>query len=84
VVETLANTIGLVGIALLVLAYWMLSTERLGSKDWCYHMLNFIGAVMHLVSLMVFWNLPSFVIECFWISISVYGLWHSFKPKRLG
>lgn len=77
--ETLSEIIGLVGVALIVLAYFLISAEKISSKSTKYHILNLVGAILILVSLVYHWNLPSFVIEVIWISISMYGLWRCTK-----
>ena len=37
------------------------------------------GATLVLTSLLVAWNLPSVILECFWGAISVYGLMRSLR-----
>lgn len=76
-----ADVVGIIGVGMIVLAYFLLSSERLTSQDRRYHLLNFVGAVLILLSLLVHWNLPSFVIEVIWIGVSLYGLWRGRKPK---
>jgi len=80
--ELAANAIGITGVTLILIAYFLVSTNRVSGQDWRFHALNFIGALLHIASLYVFWNLPSFVIECFWIAISAYGLWKAWKPQK--
>lgn len=74
-IQTGANAVGIIGVSLIILAYWLVSAGKLGAADTRYHLLNFVGAILHIISLIIFWNLPSFIIECFWIAISLYGLW---------
>ncbi len=80
--DSAANMIGLIGVGLIVVAYGLISTEKLSHRDKTYHILNLIGAVLILLSLLVHWNLPSFVIECVWIAISIYGIWRAVKRKN--
>lgn len=76
------DVVGLVGIGLIVLAYFLLQTERITSVQLSYPLLNLIGALLHLFSLLYAWNWASVVIEVFWIAISVYGLWKVFSFKE--
>ncbi|MCB1706449.1 MAG: hypothetical protein KDI17_16400 [Halioglobus sp.] len=68
------DTIGMLGTALVVLAYYLLQLERTDPKGLAYNMINLVGAVLLLFSLCFHFNLASFVIEIFWIVASLIGL----------
>jgi len=70
----LYRTIGLLGAAVFVVAYFANQARWLKSEDWRFPAANLAGALLILVSLFGEWNLPSVVIEAFWAAISVYGL----------
>ncbi len=70
----LANYVGLVGVVLLLIAYFFLSTGRWISDSFNYQLYNLVGAVLILYSLCFHWNLSSFVIEIAWVAISLIGL----------
>ncbi len=72
--EIAADIIGLAGVVLIVLAYFLIQSGRVSNMQLRYPLLNLIGAALILCSLLVHWNLPSFVIELIWIAISVYGI----------
>lgn len=72
---------GLVGSGLVVLAYLLNQTGRLASADWRFPAANLVGALAILLSLIDAWNLPSALIEVFWIIISLYGLGRAFRRK---
>lgn len=78
-----SNILGITGVILIVGAYFMTQLERVTAKDLSYLLANLIGALLITVSLLYHWNLASFVIEMFWISISLYGLhkWHSIRRR---
>ncbi len=80
--DLIYNTLGIIGVGLIVLAYFLIQTGKITSTDISYPLLNLIGATLHLVSLYRFYNLPSVVIEIFWIAISVYGIYR-IKAKLL-
>lgn len=73
-IDLIYNAIGLFGIALIIIAYFFLQKGKLKSDQYAYPVLNLIGAAMHLISLYRFYNLPSVIIEIFWIAISIYGI----------
>jgi hypothetical protein len=68
------RVIGLVGVVLFIGAYFATQQRWLNSDDWRYPALNLAGSVLVMISLFVEWNLPSVVLEGFWVAISVYGL----------
>lgn len=75
------DAIGTLGVAMIVLAYFLITRRRLTGDDARYHLLNFVGAWLVMVSLWFHWNTPSVIIETFWIGISAYGLW---RCRRIG
>ncbi len=82
-IETFANIVGIAGVGLIILAYFLLQADKLKAHDLAYPLLNLVGALMHLYSLFYFWNWASVVIEIFWIAISLYGLWKATCSKGL-
>ena len=70
----LSTLAGLIGTALLIVAYFANQIGRLRSDDWRFPFSNLVGSCLIMSSLLVAWNLPSVVIEAFWIAISLYGL----------
>ena len=68
------EAVGMVGVALILAAYFANQKRWLRSEDWRFPAVNLVGSVLVLASLFVEWNTPSVVIEIFWIAISVYGL----------
>ncbi len=79
---TFPNIIGLVGVILILIAYFLIQTGRLTSDHLAFPMLNLIGASLHLYSLLYAWNIASFFIEIFWVGISIYGVWRIMKTRR--
>lgn len=68
------DILGTIGVAVIVLAYILLQTERLRSEQLAYSMMNAVGAALILISLYYDFNFPSFVVEAFWLVISLYGI----------
>ena len=77
--ELLANIASLAGSFMIILAYYLISSEKMSNKDARYQWLNLVGAVLILCSLYHYWNIGTFIIEIFWIIIAVSALW---KMKR--
>lgn len=68
------DLVGNVGVLLMVIAYLLLQLEKLSSSATSYLLLNAVGAVMVIISLMFRFNLSAFLMEVFWLLISLYGL----------
>ncbi|MCW8894284.1 MAG: hypothetical protein OQK48_03445 [Sulfurimonas sp.] len=77
--DFIIDTIGIIGVLIVLAAYFMLQSEKIDSKGFLYSFYNLFGSLLILYSLLYNWNLASFVIEFFWIAISLYGLWKWFK-----
>ena len=65
---------GVLGAALVIVAYFATQQRWMSSEDWRFPAANLVAAVLVLISLYANWNLASFVIEVFWLLISAYGL----------
>ena len=65
---------GNVGVTMMVLAYLLLQTGKLRMNDLRYLLMNTIGAALVLISLLYSFNLSAFLVEVFWLLISLFGL----------
>lgn len=72
--DKIADPIGIVGVILLLLAYFALSTGRISSNSMNYQIMNCVAAILILFSLYFHWNTPSVIIEIVWILISILGM----------
>ena len=75
------DIIGSLGVGIIILTYILLQTERLRSDHPGYSVLNAAGACLILVSLYFSFNLPSFIVEFFWLLISLYGVYKYFVKR---
>lgn len=83
ILEATADTIGIVGVVLILIAYFLLSTDRWPANSMRFQFLNFLGAWLILYSLYFHWNLASVVIEVAWIFISMVGMYRAVKiPQK--
>lgn len=78
------DLVGATGGAFIVGTYFLLQVKKVSSGDLSYSILNAIGAAMILSSLMVDFNLGAFLIEAFWLLISVIGVCLWFVRRRRG
>ncbi|MEM1088817.1 MAG: hypothetical protein AAF552_08110 [Pseudomonadota bacterium] len=76
------DVLGMIGVALLLLAYLSLQRGWCSASAWPYYAANAAGAGLILLSLWVDFNLSAFVIETCWLGISLLGLVSSLRSNR--
>lgn len=76
------DLVGNIGVLLMVIAYLLLQLEKLSSSAVSYLLLNAVGATLVIISLKFRFNLSAFLMEAFWLLISLYGLTKPFFAKR--
>ncbi|MFZ1700751.1 MAG: hypothetical protein WBO10_03570 [Pyrinomonadaceae bacterium] len=73
---------GTIGVAIIIITYVLLQIGRIRSEQFAYSLLNAIGALLILISLYFSFNLPSFVVELFWLLISLFGIGKNIMQKK--
>jgi len=68
------DTLGTLGVAIIILTYVLLQLGRVKSEQIAYSLLNAAGAAFILISLYYSFNFPSFIVEFFWLLISLFGI----------
>ncbi len=77
----LANVVGLIGSALMVIAYAYSNVAR-ALNFVLFNLLNLIGSVMLVASLTVHFNLASMALEVVWAGIALFGLVKAWSGRR--
>jgi paired small multidrug resistance pump len=72
---------GLIGVVLIVIAYLLLQLNKLPSSAPSYSLMNALGALLVIVSLLYSFNLSAFLMEAFWFLISLFGLIRTLTAK---
>jgi len=75
------DILGTLGVGVIIVAYVLLQIERIRSEQVIYSLLNAVGATLILISLYYSFNFPSFVVEFFWLLISLFGIGKYFFRK---
>jgi len=79
----LLDIVGIAGVVLLVITYLLLQIDKLQSSGLTYSLLNAIGAGLIIVSLLVNFNLSAFLMEAFWVLISLIGVFRHLRRTLL-
>lgn len=73
---------GFIGVLLIIVAYLLLQLNKLPSSSPIYSLMNALGALLIIISLLFDFNLSAFVVEAFWFLISLLGLTRSLLFNR--
>ena len=76
------DVIGSIGVAFVVGSYFLVQIGRLSTDQGRYSIMNGLGALLILFSLYFEFNMSAFLIEAFWVLISVIGLVRYYRRKR--
>ena len=82
-IELLANIVGMMGTFFVVGSYFLMQINKLDPKGVRFNVINLLGAIFLLLSLLVHFNLASLIIEIFWIAASLIGIYNYWRDKRL-
>lgn len=74
--------VGSTGVGIIIFTYILLQTERLKSETLIYSILNVVGASLIVFSLFFNFNFSAFIVEFFWILISIYGIAKYFLKRN--
>jgi hypothetical protein len=77
------DLVGSVGVALIILTYVALQLEKIRSEQLLYSALNALGASLIIISLFYSFNFSAFVVEFFWLLISLFGIGKYFIKRRI-
>jgi hypothetical protein len=78
---SLHDIAGTFGVILIVGSYFLVQIGRLRAEALSYSVANGLGALLILLSLMVEFNLSAFLVEFFWLLISLIGVWRFFASR---
>ena len=78
----LFDAIGMLGVFMILAVYSLVQLDKMDVKGLFYSIINAVGAVFILISLTVTFNMASFVIECAWLVISLFGIFQALKRTQ--
>ena len=66
--------LGNIGVFLIILSYLLLQLDKVKSSNLFYSVMNFLGALLVIISLLENFNMSALIIEVFWVIISIIGI----------
>ena len=76
--------IGSIGVGIIIFTYILLQLEKIRSETLIYSLLNALGASLIIVSLFYNFNFSAFIVEFFWLLISLFGIGKYFLKRKSG
>lgn len=73
---------GLIGVALILFTYLLLQVGRMRGDAFPHQLLNAVGALLILLSLLYAFNLSAFLMELAWLVVSIYGMVRGQRRRR--
>jgi hypothetical protein len=79
---TFYDFVGSIGTLVIIGTYLLLQFGKIKSEMLIYSLLNAVGAGLILVSLVYSFNFSAFIVEFFWLLISLFGIGRYFLKKN--
>lgn len=76
------DVVGNIGVFLILTTYLLLQLDKIDNQTIKYSLLNAIGAGAILFSLVFKFNLSAFIIEFFWLLISLVGIFRYYLRRQ--
>lgn len=76
--------LGSIGVGIIIVTYVLLQIGKIKSESLLYSVLNAVGATLIIISLLFNFNFSAFIVEFFWVLISIYGIVKYFLKKNNG
>jgi len=72
--------VGNIGVAMMMLAYLLLQLNKI-THGLGYSVVNAVGAILVVISLLVNFNLSALLMEVFWVLISFVGIFRGLRTR---
>ena len=76
------ETVGWTGAALILLAYYLISRNKIQGQSFAYQGMNLLGAVGLVINSGYHNAIPSLALNLIWFAIAVVALWNVWKRLR--
>ena len=73
---------GTIGTIIIIGTYVFLQLDKIKSESLKYSLLNAVGASLIIISLVHSFNFSAFIVEFFWVLISIYGIVKYFLKRN--
>ena len=81
-IDLISNITGWIGMTLIVLAYFLLSTKKLTARSWIYHLMNFLGGAGIVMNTLINKAWPAMALNILWAFIAIISIIKILKKKK--
>ncbi len=81
-ISYIPDLIGLAGVIVILIAYYLLNMGKLSAFSLKYQWLNLLGAIGIIFSLLFSFNISSFVMEVAWVFVSLLGIYRTTRAQH--
>lgn len=71
---TTTDSIGFIGVTILLIAYFLNLTDKIGKDSLLYLQMNFVGAGLACIASVLMNYLPFIILEGCWTIVSAFGI----------
>jgi hypothetical protein len=73
---------GWTAMVMILVAYLLITSNKVDSKSKLFQWLNFIGAILFVIHLVHYKAWPSASLNAIWALIAIYGLWAIYRKDK--
>jgi hypothetical protein len=81
-INLIVDIVGWIGAALILIAYFFVSTRRVEGNALSYQILNIFGSVFLIVNTFYYRAFPSTFVNIIWIAIAFYSLSGVYRMRK--
>lgn len=81
-IHLIVDIVGWIGAALILIAYFLVSTRRVEGNALSYQILNIFGSVFLIVNTFYYRAFPSTFVNIIWIAIALYSLSGVYRMRK--
>lgn len=77
-----SDWIGSFGVAILLIAFILILTNKISKNGITYLMMNFIGSGLAAIASYLIHYIPFIILEASWMLASLFGIWKNYNLKK--
>ena len=78
----LNDWIGSVGVAILLIAFMLILTNKISKNGIVYLFMNFVGSGLAAIASYLIHYTPFIILELAWMLASLFGIWKFYKDRN--
>lgn len=79
---TSGDWIGSLGVAILLIAFILILSNKISKNGMLYLVMNFIGSGLAAIASYLIDYTPFIILEVSWMLASVFGMWQNYKANK--